>query len=164
MLRCAKAKRNMYHARNLQAGNTYGVNAWKLLRKLHNHTDNERCSQSRATYELCHRYSRFGLLSSFLGSHFFDVFFHLVTGSQPPQSFTGFFLPLFRNEQISRAEDQKREEAVIVGRNGKVEGVCACARVCVCGGGGEKGWNNDRPVRAKLNNKISEHIAKVYRG
>lgn len=97
---------------------TYSVNAWKLLGKLHNHADDKRCSQSWATYELCHRYSRLGLLSSFFGSHFFDVFFHLVTGSQPPQSFTGFLLPLFSNEQISRAKHKKRErEAVIFGGN-----------------------------------------------
>lgn len=37
-----------------------------------------------------------------------------------------------------------------------------CVRACMCVYGVGEGWNNDRPVRAKLNNKISEHIAKVY--
>lgn len=80
---------------------THGIDTRKLLRKLHNHTNHERCSQSRATYKLCHRDGRLGLLSSFLRSHLLNVFLYLVTGSQPSQSFPSLFLPLFSNEQIS---------------------------------------------------------------
>lgn len=85
----------------IYGGFTHGIDTRKLLRKLHNHANNERRSQSRAAYKLHHRDRRLSLLSSLLRFHLLDIFLHLVTGSQPSQSFSSLFLPLFSNEQIS---------------------------------------------------------------